>query len=222
MTTRTTSVQGESDRGAMPWQLADRNSSWSGGGFFQHSAGRPRQHNEKTLPDSSRSGVLLAGHSVQRLATRTRRHKDKRRKRKPLRRCELTCESLPCKLKSFFKSTTYRSRWRSGRDTPGFNQNLLIFIRKFFGDVTSFPEKTVPLVVTPVIIAGSLVHAYCFVSMLIALAVEKETEAGKALAQAGVTPQNLNARTERPNPNCRRTARNGCVSQTPLHRLLAA
>ena len=117
MTTRTTSVQGVSDRGAMPWQLADRNSSWSGGGFFQHSAGRLRQRNEKTLPDSSRSGVLPAGHAVQRLATRTRRHKDKRRKRKPLRRCELTCESLPCKLKSFFKSTTYRSRWRSGRDS---------------------------------------------------------------------------------------------------------
>ena len=86
----------------MPWQLADRNSSWSGGGFFQHSAGRLRQRNEKTLPDSSRSGVLLVGHAVQRLATRTRRHKDKRRKRNPLRRCELTCEPLPCKLKSFF------------------------------------------------------------------------------------------------------------------------
>lgn len=60
--------------------------------------------------------MRLEGHAVRRLATRTRRHKDKRRKRKPLRRCELTCEPLACKLKSFFKSTTYRSLWRSGRD----------------------------------------------------------------------------------------------------------
>ena len=56
--------------------------------------------------------------------------------------------------------------WRSGRDTPGLHQNLLIFIRKFFGDVTSVPEKTVPLVVTPVIVAGSLVLAYSFPRLL--------------------------------------------------------
>lgn len=52
--------------------------------------------------------------------------------------------------------------WRSGRGTPGLHQNLLIFLRKFFGDVTSVPEFPVPLVVTPAIVAGSLVLAYNF------------------------------------------------------------
>lgn len=85
----------------MPWQLADRSDSGEWRWLFQHSAERLHQHNKKTLPDSSRSNALLEGNIVQRFATRTRRHKDKRRKRKPLRRCELTCEPLPCKLKAF-------------------------------------------------------------------------------------------------------------------------
>ena len=47
----------------------------------------------------------------------------------------------------------------------------MIFLRKFFGDVTSVPDFPVPLVVTPIIVAGSLVLEYPGSIFLIALAV---------------------------------------------------